>query len=355
MANALIITDIVNFKGISVTQLEKGLGMSNGALRKAISRESQLKNETINNLIQIFPDLNEDALRKDEGDLFDYFNPAEPQLDALESTLTIPGLGPKRYRRQDHPRAKTIFFKNLEYLTRKAGVSVPDLLDGTQITWRQFKQFGEGVNPDYQTLSVFSKYFDVPVTDLAESLIENMSGRAQSFLNASTNNLEVIKVEDATEFRHLGEDRYIVITPLIPDYAYESYRTGWEDVEYVDEIPKHAIVVDQLQFGVYRSFRVIGDGMDNGMKSSISNGDIVTGRRIERKLWKDKLNIHSFNNFIIHTNDQIFINNITAHDSKIGTIICQSLNPDKNNYPDKEISLDDVVEIYNIVSRTPGK
>jgi len=166
------------------------------------------------------------------------------------------------------------------------------------------------------------------------------------------NDLEVIKRVDGTEFRYLGQGRHLMITPLVEQYAYAGYTSGWADPEFIQDLPKHAIVVEKLHFGIYRTFETRGESMDNGRRESIGNGDLATGRKIDKKYWNSKLHLHRFADYVIVQNDGIVVKRITHHNVEDGIITCSSLNPDKNAYPDFDLSLGDVNELFNVVSVT---
>jgi hypothetical protein len=70
-------------------------------------------------------------------------------------------------------------------------------------------------------------------------------------------------------------------------------------------------------------------------------------RELQRHHWKNKLHIHSTNHWIIvHREYGILIKNIIKHDVDNGIITIHSINPD---YPDKELCLDDVDQLFNVV------
>lgn len=168
--------------------------------------------------------------------------------------------------------------------------------------------------------------------------------------------LELIKREDSTEFRRLGEDRYMIICPLVEQYAYAGYAAGWVDPGYLDDLPRHAVVVKKLTLGSYRAFEVRGDSMDDDKRGAICDGFIVTGRKLYEKHWKNKLHIHEYKNFILVTDEGIQIKEIAEHRVEEGIIVCRSRNPDKSKYPDFELSLADVREIYYVKAVTdPGE
>jgi hypothetical protein len=167
--------------------------------------------------------------------------------------------------------------------------------------------------------------------------------------------LEVVKREDGTEFRDMGDGRWLMVTPLIEQYAYAGYHAGFTDSHFIDELPRHAIVVDKLHFGTYRAFTVKGDSMDNNSKEAISSGDIITGRKIDPKYWNNKLHLHKYQDFIIHTVDGIIVKRILEHNVNEGWITCHSLNEDKSTYPDITVTFEEIKELYNIVSVTRSR
>lgn len=153
-------------------------------------------------------------------------------------------------------------------------------------------------------------------------------------------------------FTELSGGKYIMPTPLVTTKGRAGYLSGWGDAEYLEELPQHAIITDKPVMGEYISFEVAGDSMDDGSSKSIQNGDIVTGRKIERSLWKNKLHLKKFTDFVIVTLDGILIKQILNHDTTNGKITCHSLNADKKEYPDFELSLTKVMQIFNIVQIT---
>lgn len=154
----------------------------------------------------------------------------------------------------------------------------------------------------------------------------------------------------SNHFLELSDGTLIVSIPLVeaPDLA--GYPSEWNDAEYLNTLPRHSIVVDKNDIGVYRAFRVRGESMNDGTSRSIMPGDIVTGRRIEKHLWTSKLHLRKFKFYLIVQEDGIMVKVIVNHDVENGILHCRSLNPDGDLYPDFHLSLDTVIELYNIVS-----
>ncbi|MNE14017.1 helix-turn-helix protein [compost metagenome] len=166
--------------------------------------------------------------------------------------------------------------------------------------------------------------------------------------NASFEEIE----ENGNDFVDIGNGQYMMIVPLVEEYAYAGFLSGFADKEYVKELPKHSVVVSQLHKGRYFSFKVVGDSMNDNTGEAIAHGDIVTGREIQKTLWTSKFHIHKFMDYIIVHKEGILIKRIISHDVDNGIIKCRSLNPDKEKYPDFEISLAEVSKIMNIVNVT---
>ncbi|WP_185155505.1 LexA family transcriptional regulator [Rudanella paleaurantiibacter] len=153
-----------------------------------------------------------------------------------------------------------------------------------------------------------------------------------------------------SEFRELSDGRVLMTIPLVDEFAQAGYLAGWKDPEFIEELPKHSIVVAKRHTGKYRAFEVVGDSMDSDRRDAICAGDIVVGRSIDKTLWNTKFHLHRFKDYLIVHQDGVIIKRITAHNVEEGIITCASTNPDKEAYPDFEVRLSEVYEIYNIVS-----
>lgn len=156
--------------------------------------------------------------------------------------------------------------------------------------------------------------------------------------------------KSGSHFLEHADGTIIMSVPLVEASAQAGYPSGWNDAEYLDALPRHSIVVDRNHRGVYRAFRVRGESMNDGTNRSIMPGDIVTGRRIEKHHWTSKLHLHKFKIYLIVQEDGIIVKVIVNHDVENGIIYCRSLNQDKDLYPDFDLGLDSVIELYNVVA-----
>lgn len=134
--------------------------------------------------------------------------------------------------------------------------------------------------------------------------------------------------------------------PLVSQYAYAGYLTGYADQEYMDSLPIVDFTPDREMTGLWLAFEVRGDSMDDGSREAYCQGDIVITREVRPDLWKDcKLHIHRRDFVIVHE-EGILIKRIVDHDVENHTITIHSLNPD---YPDRVIDLAQVRKIFSIV------
>lgn len=159
----------------------------------------------------------------------------------------------------------------------------------------------------------------------------------------------VMEYNSGKSFIDLGNGRMQMFIPLVEQYAYAGYLSGFSNAEYIEELPKISIIVEKHHKGDYKGFNVRGDSMDDNSKSSISNGEIAIGRFINRDYWKSKLHLFQWQDYVIVHQEGIIIKRITQHEVEQGIIHCESLNPDKKLYPDFQIKLTEVYELYNIV------
>lgn len=141
-------------------------------------------------------------------------------------------------------------------------------------------------------------------------------------------------------------DKLIMQVPLVSQHAYAGYLTGFADEEYVEQLSTVPFVVDKEPRGKYFAFEVGGDSMDNGTSDSYLPGDILLCREIKRELWQSKLHIKKYDFVVVHKSLGVQIKQISKHDTAKGILTLHPLNTD---YDDKDVSLNDVKQICNVV------
>jgi DNA-binding XRE family transcriptional regulator len=167
---------------------------------------------------------------------------------------------------------------------------------------------------------------------------------------------ELITHDNESPYIDLHNGNFLMVVPKIPIKASAGYRENFQDEGYLHtQFEKHYFTVPGNHYrGRYFAFVVDGDSMENYTneemaKDSIPNGCVVTGRELQKEHWKSKFHLKSFQDYIIVHRDVILVKRILEHDTVAGTILCNSLNPDKKRHPDFEILLNECLQILNIV------
>jgi len=138
----------------------------------------------------------------------------------------------------------------------------------------------------------------------------------------------------------------ILQVPLVNQYAYAGYVSGYADREYMDTLPAIPFIVDQEAHGNYVAFEVRGDSMDDGSDEAYKEGDRLLCREIRQDLWvNSKLHIRKWDFVIVHQ-EGILIKRIVDHDTMNHTLKIHSLNPE---YPDRVVDLREVRKIFNVI------
>ncbi|MET7253632.1 hypothetical protein [Dyadobacter fermentans] len=156
-------------------------------------------------------------------------------------------------------------------------------------------------------------------------------------------------IRRTNEYVVVEEGNYRLKVKKVDQKAFAGYLAGWADPQYIESLPFTIVTVKEFHSGEYRSFEVSGDSMDYEGKRAIEDGDHVIGRRIEQDLWSSKLHIKQWREWVIVHDEGIVVKHIVKHDVENGIITCRSYNEDKIAYPDFDLHLDDVYELYNVV------
>jgi len=167
---------------------------------------------------------------------------------------------------------------------------------------------------------------------------------------------EIFQIDEEishNKFIDVGNGTMLMLTPLVDEYAYAGYLSGFKDPEYIEELPTHPIFVNKYHKGNYQSFTAVGDSMTTNdpkfIEDNIYHGNIVTGREVIRPHWQSQLHTHSFLDYVIVHREGILIKRIIKHNVSDGVITINSLNENKDQYPDRELNLDDVYQLFSIV------
>ncbi|WP_298649007.1 hypothetical protein [uncultured Proteiniphilum sp.] len=110
-----------------------------------------------------------------------------------------------------------------------------------------------------------------------------------------------IENNNGNQFVKLPDGQFLMTMPIVSVEAQAGFLDFYGDVEYLAEMPKHSMVVDEVHRGHYIAFVVAGDSMDNYTPESFMAGDIVSTRESQRINWTDKLRIKDFPYWVIYT------------------------------------------------------
>jgi hypothetical protein len=157
------------------------------------------------------------------------------------------------------------------------------------------------------------------------------------------------------KFYTLSDGSEVMQIPVVPVKAYGSYLRGHADPEFYDGFETLTIPVDKQHKGTYIAFEMGGESMVNietkeMARKSLWPGQKIIGRDLKREHWKYKLHIHSNEAWIIvHQNEGVVVKEITDHNIDTGDITLHSWNPDKSEYADYTVNLEDVQQLFNVV------
>ncbi len=134
--------------------------------------------------------------------------------------------------------------------------------------------------------------------------------------------------------------------PLVNQYAYAGYMSGYGDPEYLDELPKVAWAGEKEYKGEYVCFEVKGDSMDDGSDQALKEHDLILCRNVRKDYWTSKLHIQKWDFVIVHREKGICVKRISKHDVENGVLTLHSLN---EMFDDFDVNLSDVDQIFNVV------
>lgn len=244
--------------------------------------------------------------------------------------------------------------KNLVKVDKRTATDIAALLGIARDTL--YKLFAVDKLDEFYTFKLKSIGIDVEknVTDSGEKM--NLTSDQNAITTENSVNKGGKKDETKNNNHGLRDDNAtvasmdnIMYVPLVNQYAYGGYLSGYADQEYVQQLSKIPFMVDKEYRGTYMCFEVRGDSMDVDKKLNYSNGDIVLGREIGKDHWKNDLHIDKWPAFVIvHEERGIIIKQITAHNVKTGDITCHSFNP---LYKDFVVNLSEVKQLFNVIKK----
>jgi phage repressor protein C with HTH and peptisase S24 domain len=220
--------------------------------------------------------------------------------------------------------------ERLKKAMEKAGSTAYKLNKATKISQSTIGRILKDENiPNRTTLLMISENLKVNIDWLELGIGE---------MNAFDNQMEAIMVD----YNQMN----VMFVPLVSTYAQAGYLSGFNDPEYIEELPKVPFADDKEHRGEYLCFEVKGDSMEDGTTESILEGDLLLCRNVKQDFWKSKLHINKWDFVIVHKEKGILVKRIIHHDVDSGIVTLHSLN---DYYEDFKIHLKDVAKILNVV------
>ncbi|MBQ4819219.1 XRE family transcriptional regulator [Aquimarina sp. MMG016] len=220
----------------------------------------------------------------------------------------------------------------IKELADKKGKQIKELIEETGIKKGTFFNYMKEKTPI--TLEAFLKISDVlkvsptELLSMVQNIKPNGSGAQDNLVSSGT------------------DDYTVMMVPLVNQYAYAGYLSGFENEGYVGELPKIPYLADRQYKGNYMFFEVKGDSMDNGSYESYLEGDLILCREVNSTFWTSKLHINKWDFVIAHKEEGILLKRIVEHRVEEGVLVLHSLN---DYYEDIEIQIKDVAMIFNVV------
>lgn len=163
--------------------------------------------------------------------------------------------------------------------------------------------------------------------------------------------LELFQTKAGSQYEELPNGKYKLTVPFVPVKAQARYVYDYTDAEFISDLQDMTFIVDRVGNGKYLAFEIQNDSMDDNTKESIPDGAVVLARELGRQHWKSKFRTTQYPYWIIVHKSTVLCKEITHHDVEKGIITCHSLN-DSPEYPDFELHLDDVRQLFNIIKKT---
>lgn len=235
---------------------------------------------------------------------------------------------------------------NIKELRLLLGLSQQDLSDKTAIPRGRINAWEQrGTTPKLEDYRILVDFFNKNGINVTTQKFEYEAVEIPMVAEDSA----IYTSKSGNVFTELSDGKFLMTIPLVEPYAYGGYLSGYNDNDYLEELPKFSLIVEKHHRGLYRAFQVRGDSMDDDSKNSICSGDIAVGRSVDKTYWTSKFHLHKWEDYIIVHKEGILIKRISQHNVENGIIICHSLNPDKESYPDFTLHLEDIYELYNVV------
>lgn len=144
------------------------------------------------------------------------------------------------------------FTSNLKFLRKQKGLTQGELANKIGVNRPKIGSYEEGrAEPKFETLQNISHFFQITLDDLLEKKLSH--SEELLIKNSGENHLRILPILVNSDNEEL--------IPLVPVKAAAGYMNNYDDVEFVENLPKFSLPVKELSQGTYRAFQIKGDSM----------------------------------------------------------------------------------------------
>lgn len=235
--------------------------------------------------------------------------------------------------------------EEIKSLIKKHSISTYQISQDTNLSQPGLDKLLKGIskNPHRKTLNVLSEYLRKIEQKSYTPTLDNLSVNEPFEMSYYEN-------KNSNQFIKLENGQHLMVVPLLEFNVQAGFLDHYQDLEYLNSLSKHSLIVDKPAQGRYLAFRVSGDSMDSGGNDAIMPNSIATARELQRQHWTNKLRYLDFPYWIIYTTQarMPLLKQITNHDTEKGIITCHSLNNDPG-YTDFDLSINDIQALFYVV------
>lgn len=228
------------------------------------------------------------------------------------------------------------FKENLKEILDSRGITPYRVGVETKVSKQSVMNYLSGKNtPTGNALKELSEYLGVTIDYLIDERVNNVTQSDNRHGNS---------------FIELPNGQFLMIMPVVGVEVQAGFLDRYTDVDYLTDMPKHSIIVNEVHRGNYVAFVTRGESMDNGLSNAFQPGDIVSTRELQKIHWKDKIRFNDFPYWVIYTTQskQPLLKQIIDHDVDNCKITCHSLN-EAPEYSDFELSMNDIKALFYVI------
>ena len=219
---------------------------------------------------------------------------------------------------------------NIKFIRSKKGWTQADLAERMGIKRSRIGAYEEGrAEPKISDLQLLATLFSVSLDDLVGKDLSN-SGQATFSKKSTGDNLRLLSVVVDKE----GEEQVVVV----PTKAAAGYLNHYEDIDSYAALPSFQLPLPEIYNNeTHRVFQIEGDSM-----LPMPSGAYVLSRYVEN--WQS-IKDHKSYIVVSKTEGIVYkrIENKIEHEFKL------VLHSDNKIYPDMEVSVDDIMEVWEAV------